>query len=129
MKISKIYLFTKSFGYVFISNILQNDKFCPMKKTPLAAIILIFFGIIQPFMVLSQLKAQTWKNKEDSLLVAHRHQSHLHPYAGLDFSSDAEMYYLGPSFEAGSDITFTNHLALGTYFHYFYVGVNNRLMA
>ena len=97
-----------------------------MKKTPLAAIVLIFFMIVQPFMVLSQSKAQTWKNKEDSLLVVHRNQSCLHPYAGLHFSSDAEMYYLGPSFEAGSDITFTNHLALGTYFHYFYVGVNNR---
>ena len=96
------------------------------KKAPLTAIFLFAFIFSNPPAIKAQSGNSRYKSADDSLLISNQHKRLWHPYAGLHLSSDAEMYYLGPSFEVGSDVTLTKHLALGTYFHYFYVGVNNR---
>lgn len=95
-----------------------------MRKT--LSIILLVFVFSKISFSQATSPASGWKSSDDSLLEVQHYSSNWHPYAGLYFSSDAEMYYLGPSFLAGTDVTITRRLALGTYFHYFYVGVNNK---
>jgi hypothetical protein len=46
-------------------------------------------------------------------------QIQLHPYVGLHISGDAEMYYLGPSLQAGADLQLRKKLLLTSYVHYF----------
>ena len=41
----------------------------------------------------------------------------LRPYLGIHASGDAEMYYLGPSFQVGSDYRFTERWGLSAYVH------------
>jgi len=43
----------------------------------------------------------------------------LHPFAGIHISGDAEMYYIGPSFQAGVDFQFRPKIILSAYFQYF----------
>jgi hypothetical protein len=43
----------------------------------------------------------------------------LHPYVGLHISGDAEMYYVGPSLQAGADLQLRKKLLLTSYIHYF----------
>ncbi len=97
-----------------------------LKITPLIAVVLLITSLMQPLSTCGQSKFSEWKNKQDSLVIVQRHSSHWHPYGGLHLSSDAEMYYLGPSFQAGLDVNLARQFAFSTYFHYFYVGVNNR---
>lgn len=87
--------------------------------------ILLLFTVAQPFVTPAQSVSSKWKNTEDSLVILHSHLSRWHPYGGLHLSSDAELYYLGPSFQVGLDYNLTPRLALSTYIHYFYTGVNN----
>jgi hypothetical protein len=95
-------------------------------RTQATAIILFIFAIFQVVIAEAQSRPSKWRNTEDSLVIVQSHLSRWHPYGGLHLSSDAEMYYLGPSFQAGIDVNLTQRLALSTYLHYFYVGVNNR---
>ena len=48
-----------------------------------------------------------------------------HPYVGIHVSGDAEMFYVGPSFQAGTDFMLTKRVLLSTYIHYFGKKVNN----
>ncbi len=88
--------------------------------------ILFLLALMQTNHTLGQSKSSKWKNAEDSLIIVQKHLSHWHPYAGLHFSSDAELYYLGPSFQAGVDYNLTKHIALSSYIHYFHIGVNKK---
>jgi hypothetical protein len=88
--------------------------------------ILLLITLAQPFVTHAQSFSSKWKNTEDSLVIVHRNLSRWHPYGSLHLSSDAELYYLGPSFQVGLDFNLTPRLALGTYIHYFYTGVNNK---
>lgn len=96
-----------------------------MKKTQATGIILFILAILQVGMTRAQSRHYQWRNPGDSLLMVQRELSRWHPYAGLHLSSDAEMYYLGPSFQAGVDVNLAKKLALSAYLHYFYVGVND----
>ncbi|MEO7924854.1 MAG: hypothetical protein ABIR30_14315 [Chitinophagaceae bacterium] len=42
-----------------------------------------------------------------------------HPYLGLHISGDAEMFYLGPSFQGGVDFQVRERIVLSGYVHYF----------
>lgn len=97
-----------------------------LKRTPAIVIILFLGAITQPFSTQAQTGFAKFRKAQDSLVIVQKHLSLFHPYAGLHLSSDAELYYLGPSFQVGLDVNLKRRLALGTYFHYFYVGVNNR---
>lgn len=44
-------------------------------------------------------------------------QQKWHPYVGLHASGDAEMYYLGPSFQLGTDYHFNDRVGLTAYLH------------
>jgi len=101
-------------------NIFYKRKLLALK------IIVLLLSITQPFAAFAQTKFSKFKNADDSLVMVKMHTSRLHPYAGLHLSSDPELYYLGPSFQAGVDFNFTRHLALSTYIHYFYVSVNKK---
>ena len=48
-----------------------------------------------------------------------------HPYAGIHVSGDAEMFYIGPSFQAGTDFLLKKRIVLSAYIHYFGKKVNN----
>jgi hypothetical protein len=41
------------------------------------------------------------------------------PYAGIHISGDAEMFYVGPSFQLGVDYRLNRILGLSSYVHYF----------
>lgn len=97
-----------------------------IKKYLPLSIILLFISLVITLPAQSQYKTSGFKSSADSLVIIQSHLSRWHPYGGLHLSSDAEMYYLGPSFEAGVDVNLSTHFSLGTYLHYFYVGVNNR---
>jgi hypothetical protein len=97
-----------------------------MRKTQATAIVLFIFAIFQVVITEAQSRSSKWRNTEDSLVIVQSHLSRWHPYGGLHLSSDAEMYYLGPSFQVGMDVNLARRIALSTYLHYFYVGVNNR---
>ena len=47
-----------------------------------------------------------------------------HPYAGIHISGDAEMFYIGPSFQAGVDYQLKKRIVLSGYLHYFTKRVN-----
>ncbi|MGY2131970.1 hypothetical protein ACW9KT_07065 [Hymenobacter sp. HD11105] len=47
------------------------------------------------------------------------------PYAGIHASGDAEMYYLGPSFQLGTDYYFNDRLGLTGYVHSYRRGITN----
>jgi hypothetical protein len=49
-----------------------------------------------------------------------------YPFAGIHFSGDAEMFYIGPSIMAGTDFRLRKLLFLSTYFHYFNKIVNHK---
>ena len=51
-------------------------------------------------------------------------QLRLHPYLGLHISGDAEMYYVGPSLQAGADLHLKKRLLLTSYIHFFKKKVN-----
>jgi len=51
-------------------------------------------------------------------------QVKLHPYVGLHISGDAEMYYIGPSFQAGADLYLKKRLLLTSYLHFFKKKIN-----
>ncbi len=89
--------------------------------SPVFAAVLLFFCAMQPFAIQAQIKSSKWKNAEDSLVIVRSHTSQWHLYGGLHISSDAELYYAGPSFQVGVDFNFKRRLALSTYFHYFHV--------
>ena len=97
-----------------------------IKRYPVLAIILLFLTLFQPSITQAQSKSSKFKNAEDSLLIIRKNLSRWHPYGGLHFSSDAELYYLGPSFQAGVDFNLKPRLAFSSYIHYFYTGVNNK---
>jgi hypothetical protein len=46
-------------------------------------------------------------------------QSRIHPFLGLHASGDAEMYYLGPSIQAGMDVDIKPNFGLSSYLHFF----------
>src|SRR6185312_3113836 len=96
-----------------------------MRKIKPTSILLFVIALFEVMIAQAQSRIYKWKNAEDSLVMVHSRLSRIHPYAGLHLSSDAEMYYLGPSFQAGVDINLTQKLAVTSYLHYFYVGVNN----
>lgn len=75
---------------------------------------------------MAQSKKIKWKNAADSLVFAQNQQRWLHPCAGLHLSSDAELFYLGPSFQAGIDINITRRLVLSSYIQYFKASADNR---
>ncbi len=97
-----------------------------MNKSLAFVTILLLVVIMPPCVLNAQSKFPKWKNADDSLVLIRQHHSSWHPYGGLHLSSDAEMYYLGPSFQAGVDFSLTRHLALSAYIHYFHTSVNNR---
>ena len=98
-----------------------------MRKIPLTEIVLFVIAFIQPFITSAQSEKSKYRNTDDSLVVIQRHQTRWHLYGGLHLSSDAEMYYLGPSFQAGAEVNVTHHLEFSSYFHYFYTGVNDKI--
>lgn len=51
-------------------------------------------------------------------------QLRFHPYLGLHISGDAEMYYVGPSLQAGADLHLKKRLLVTSYIHYFKKKVN-----
>ncbi|MFI5186994.1 MAG: hypothetical protein ACHQF0_09735 [Chitinophagales bacterium] len=46
-------------------------------------------------------------------------QHTLRPYAGIHISGDAEMFYIGPSFQIGGDFQLKRRLLLSSYFQFF----------
>jgi hypothetical protein len=52
-------------------------------------------------------------------------QSRWQPYLGLHVSGDAELFYLGPSFQLGTDFVINKKSAITGYVHYFPKKVNN----
>jgi hypothetical protein len=97
----------------------------PLRRIFPPRVLLFFFVLAQPLGGQSQAKPSKWRSGEDSLIIVQKHLERWHPYAGIHLSSDPELYYLGPSFQAGLDYNFTTHLALSTYLHYFHVSTNN----
>jgi hypothetical protein len=85
--------------------------------------VLLFFILLQPFRIQAQ-SQHAFKNEEDSFFIIRNH-SKWHPYGGLHISSDAELYYAGPSFEAGFDANLTRRLLFSTYIHYYHGKVDN----
>ena len=61
----------------------------------------------------------SYKKAEETL--RHRWQ----PYAGIHVSGDAEMFYIGPSFQAGTDFFMSKRILLSAYIHYFGKKVKN----
>ncbi|MES1223712.1 MAG: hypothetical protein ABUT20_49915 [Bacteroidota bacterium] len=49
-----------------------------------------------------------------------------HPYAGIHISGDAEMYYIGPSLQAGIDYQPVKKMLLSAYFHHYLKQVDKR---
>jgi len=96
-----------------------------MNKSLAFVIILLLVAITQPCVLNAQSKFPKLKNAEDSLVLIRQHHSRWHPYGGLYLSSDAELYYLGLSFQAGLDFNLTRQLALSAYIHYFHTGAND----
>jgi hypothetical protein len=88
--------------------------------------ILLLLAVMQPFVTQAQSKSSKWKNPEDSLVLVQMHLSRWHPYGGIHLSSDAELYYIGPSFQAGLDFNLTQRLAFSTYIHYFHASADRR---
>lgn len=81
--------------------------------------------LLTPFATQAQAKFSKWKTAEDSLVIVQKNLSRWHLYGGLHLSSDAELYYLGPSFQGGVEFNLKQRLAFSAYIHYFRVGVNN----
>ena len=52
-------------------------------------------------------------------------QSRVHPYAGLHVSGDADLYYVGPSWQLGADYVLKERSLLTSYLHYFHKNYNN----
>lgn len=52
-------------------------------------------------------------------------KSRWHPYIGLHISGDAEMFYIGPSLQAGTDFQLKKRLVLSGYVHYFSKKIDN----
>src|SRR6266705_1058700 len=50
----------------------------------------------------------------------------LHPYMGIHISGDAEMYYIGPSLQAGIDYQLRKKIVLSTYFHHYLKRVDKK---
>jgi hypothetical protein len=48
-----------------------------------------------------------------------------HPYLGLHITGDAEMFYIGPSFQLGTDLQLKKRFLVSSYIHYFGKKVNN----
>ncbi len=48
-----------------------------------------------------------------------------HPYIGIHVSGDAEMFYIGPSFQIGADFQLKKRITLTSYLHYYSKKVNN----
>ncbi|MEP6952101.1 MAG: hypothetical protein ABI863_22615 [Ginsengibacter sp.] len=96
-----------------------------IKRSAAFTTILLLLTLMRPFVTQAQSKSSKWRDAEDSLVVVQKHLSRWHPYGGLHLSSDAELYYLGPSFQAGVDFNLKPRLAFSTYIHYFRAGVNN----
>lgn len=87
--------------------------------------MLVFISLIQPCRTQAQSHPSKYKKAEDSLVLAEQQLSRLHYYGGLHLSSDAEMYYLAPSFQAGVEFNLKRRLVISAYIHYFYTTVNN----
>jgi hypothetical protein len=51
--------------------------------------------------------------------------SRWHPYIGIHLSADAEMFYLGPSFQIGTDFQLKRKILLTSYFHYYSKKIKN----
>lgn len=79
-----------------------------------------------PLVTPAQPRPTKWKNAEDSLVIVHSHEGRWHPYGGLHLSSDAELYYGGPSFQAGVDYNLSRRFALSAYIHYFHASADKR---
>ena len=48
-----------------------------------------------------------------------------HPYAGIHITGDAEMFYIGPSFQAGVDYQLKKRMVLSGYIHFFARKIEN----
>ncbi len=94
---------------------------------PIAIVfILLFLVLAIPLANKAQSKFSKWKNAEDSLVIVQMHQSQWHPYGGIHLSSDAELYYVGASLQAGVDFNPTPRLAFSAYIHYFHASTDNK---
>ncbi len=67
--------------------------------------------------------SQSKHNRTDTIRIDRQHK--LQPYIGLHISGDAEMFYIGPSFQLGTDYRLKKKLFLSGYIHYFTRRVNN----
>jgi hypothetical protein len=100
------------------------DNFYHLRRSLPLEIILFLLVVTLPFVTSAQSGFSKWKKPGDSLVIVNNHLSRWHPYGGLHLSSDAELYYAGPSFQAGLDFNLTKHLMLSTYIHYFHASAN-----
>jgi hypothetical protein len=103
----------------------KPNNICLIKKSFLLSVMLVFISLFQPCRTQAQSHPSKYRNAEDSLVVVEQQLSRLHYYGGLHLTSDAEMYYLAPSFQAGVEFNLKRRLALSAYIHYFYSTVNN----
>ena len=96
-----------------------------INRASVATIFLLLLALAQPFLTEAQSKPSKWRNAADSLVIVESNLSRWHAYGGVHLSSDAELYYAGPSFQAGADIDLKKRLAFSGYIHYFHGSVNN----
>jgi len=97
-----------------------------LRKSLLIELALLLIAFTGPLVTRAQSTSSRFKNAADSMVIVNSHLSKWHPYGGLHVSGDAEMYYGGPSFQAGVDYNLTRRLALSTYVHYFHASSDLR---
>ncbi len=100
-----------------------SNKNVSVNKKLISCICFIALCILAPCYSRAQFRYSHFKNKEDSLVLIEKHLERWHPYGGLHLTSDAELYYGGPSFQAGVDYNIKRNLSIGSYIHYFYGSV------
>ncbi|HKB42737.1 MAG TPA: hypothetical protein VKC90_00020 [Chitinophagaceae bacterium] len=89
----------------------------------------LFLFLMESTVVISQHKNTEWKVVCGDCIELKKKipfWQRLHPYAGIHISGDAEMYYIGPSFQAGIDYRLRKKIVLSTYFHYYMKRVNKK---
>jgi hypothetical protein len=84
---------------------------------------ILFLFILSPVVAQSgsknKIQLSAVSSEDSSLFKKKKTNSRWHPYAGLHISGDAGMYYIGPSFQIGTDFYLQKKLLLSTYLHYF----------
>src|SRR6266496_6413158 len=82
----------------------------------------LFLFLLKSYSAISQHKNNKWTvvcgdciAKKEKILFWQR----WHPYAGIHISGDAEMYYIGPSLQAGIDYQPRKKIVLSAYFHHY----------